>query len=151
MAEKNGIENQKIIDGRGIKNHLDLLNKTNEKEYSWIKQVLITISALIGLIISIKTEPSRNNIEHVSFVITIVSSGLCILCGLAFLYGDTDIYYSLSKEHAKHIESPENYEDTLIQVAPKKIFGILRGCFFLLLLSTVISLIFYAILLDTPE
>lgn len=146
------MENQKILlNDKGIKNHLELLEKTNEKEYSWIKQVLITISALIGLIISLKTNPSESNLEHISFVITIVSSGLCILCGLAFLYGDTDIYYSLSKEHAKHIESHENYENTLIQVAPKKIFGILRICFFLLLFSSVISLIFYAILLDLPK
>lgn len=146
------MENQKILlNDKGIKNHLELLEKTNEKEYSWIKQVLITISALMGLIISLKTNPSESDLEHISFVITIVSSGLCILCGLAFLYGDTDIYYSLSKEHAKHISSHENYENTLIQVAPKKIFGILRICFFLLLFSSVISLIFYAILLDLPK
>ena len=145
-------EKQKIkTNPKGINKHLELLEQTSEIEYIWIKQVIVSVSVLMGLIISIKSESSNTSLEHFAFISTVVLGGLCILCGLIFLYEGVDNKYRLTQKHAEHIESHDSYEGTLIQIAPRKIFGILRVCFFLLLFSTVISLMVYAIVSDKPK
>ncbi|WP_439132507.1 hypothetical protein [Polaribacter sp.] len=128
------------------------MDKRSDSENSWVRQVIIVVSAILGLIITLKKNNSENNTEHILFVITIISNALCILVGLIFLYRDTSVYQSLSKKYIKYITLPlEERIPKLIFSAPNKIYDILKGFFFVLLFSSVISLVIYAIHSDVVK
>jgi len=135
-----------------IKNLLTFWKDRNEKEFSWVKQVISIISIILGLIISLKSKSSKDFIEYTFFIIAISTNGLCVLSGLIFLYSETDTTHSLIKKLTEHIESPLNSgKQMLIQVAPKKIYTFLRICFFALLFLSILSLIAFGAYSNLPD
>ena len=131
---------------------LTLWKERNEKEFSWVKQVISIISIILGIIISLKSNSSKDLIEYAFFIVAITINGLCVLAGLIFLYSETDTVHSLILSYTKHIKSPLNSgKQTLIQVEPKKIYSILRICFFILLILSILSLIAFGAYSSLPH
>lgn len=131
---------------------IDLAKSRNDSEYSWVKQVLVAISTILGLIISLKDSNSQTYNEHIAFVVAILSNGLCVLVGLLFLHRETDVQHSLLGKYVKHIsDSSENKSGELIEDAQKRIYEVLKAAFFVLLFLSIISLLVYAIYSDKVE
>jgi hypothetical protein len=131
---------------------LDLWEKRNKEEYSWVKQVIGVVAIILGLIISLKSGASKNMLEYILFISAILSNGLCILCGLIFLYSETDTTHSLAKNYSDSIvrSSFGGNDNKIIIAAPKKIYGTLRKLFFVFLILSVLSLIMFGAYSSLP-
>ena len=127
------------------KDILEVMGERNAHEYDWFKYSIGIIATISGLIISIKKGHIENCCERTAFICAILSSGLCILCGVIFLYGRTETLHQLAVKLEQH-RLHGNDVNTVIQSAPKKIFGILRVCFFVFLIASIIFLVAYGIL-----
>jgi Na+/proline symporter len=120
---------------------------SSDKEYAWVKNVVSVISILLGVLISLKDKSKiHSEIESILFIVTITSFGLCILCGLIFLFADSDTEHRVvkkvvEKEYDKDVSN--GLHATFVERRP--IFGILRIGFFLTLLCSVLSLVAYAV------
>jgi len=139
----NKIDREKIIQAA---------EKRNTAEYEWIKQALVIISTILGLIIALKNKASQTDEEHIAFVITIVSNALCLLVGLIFLHRETDTYHGLLQKYYEHKNDFLGKKtSTEIEYAPKRIYRVLKTIFFILLFASIISLVIYAIMIDLPN
>lgn len=128
------------------KNLTELANKRNEKEYEWFRTSLITISTVLGLIISLKTKKSATQMEHIMFVSTMILFGICILNGLFFLYGETVTPHKLLNQYLQKLNEGET--DISVYSGPGKLFSFLRYTFFGLIILSFTSLIIYVIYAD---
>ncbi|MFD0991021.1 hypothetical protein ACFQ1R_13010 [Mariniflexile jejuense] len=119
----------------------------NDKEYAWVKNVVSVSAILLGILISLKDETKiHSEIESKLFIITIILFGLCILCGLIFLYADSDTEHRLVKtviEKEYELGGTSGLKATFVE--RRTIFYILRICFFVSLICSVLSLVAYAI------
>lgn len=120
---------------------------SSDKEYSWVKNVVSAISILLGVLIALKDKSKiHTEIESNLFMITITSFGLCTLCGLIFLYADSDTEHRVVKkvvEKEYDVDVPNGVQSTFVE--RRTIFGILRICFFLSLIVSILSLVAYAV------
>ncbi|MBD0825520.1 hypothetical protein [Aestuariibaculum marinum] len=133
-----------------IKDTERLLNvrvSANDKEYAWVKNVVSVSAILLGVLISLKDNSKiHSDIESKLFITTIIFFGLCILCGLIFLYADSDTEHRLVKkviEKEYDLGGSNGLKATFVE--RRKIFYILRFCFFVSLICSVVSLVAYAI------
>lgn len=139
----NKIEEEKI---------LQIAEKRNKTEYEWIKQALVVISTLLGLIIALKSKDSQSHEEHIAFVVTIISNATCLLVGLIFLHRETDVYHGLLLKYYEHKNDFLGKKtSTYIEYAPKRIYQILKAIFFISLFASIISLVIYGIISDLPK
>jgi hypothetical protein len=131
---------------------IDLMEKRNTTEYNWVRTVITAISTILGLVIALKSNNSGTRTEHILFVVAIVSSGLCVLVGLLFLHRETDTYHGLFLRYNKHISvTSANRSGKLLQFAPKRIYEVLKALFFVLLFSSIISLLIYSVYSDNVK
>ena len=132
---------------------IDLMNKSTDKEFAWMKQCLSIIAIILGLLLSLKSKKSINICEYAIFVSAISINALCILSGLIFLYSEHDTLYRLGKKFELYtIRSGErNGGSVPITIVPRKIFGILRKAFFVLLILSILSLIVFGAYSSFPS
>ena len=124
----------------------ELIKDKKTKQSDWIKTCLSSMSAILGLLIAF-TEPSPcNTFTNIIFSITIILFGLCILCGLLFLYTDTDIQNQLIQAYIKNTQSLSLPLSTPISASERKIFLRAKNFFFVLLFASVFFLCFFAVL-----
>ena len=130
-------EDQKLI--------LELMNKSTEKEFIWMRQCLSMLAIILGLLLSLKSGKSANICEYILFVIAISLNALCILSGLIFLYSDHDTLYRLAKKFELYTirSGGQNDGGIPITVSPRKIFAISRKAFFVLLILSILGLIVF--------
>ena len=133
-----------MVDSKDLRDLTALWKERSEKEYDWVKKVISAVSIILGVIISLKKSDQLTEIHSIIFIVTILLNGFCILSGLIFLYGESDIIHRLATDFAEHIESPASGKEVFIQARPRKIFSILRVTFFILLILSIISLLTYA-------
>ncbi|APZ47712.1 hypothetical protein BW723_16045 [Polaribacter reichenbachii] len=119
----------------------------SDKEYAWVKNVVSVISILLGILISLKDKSENHSeIESKLFISTIILFGLCILCGLILLFADSDTEHRLVKkvvEKEYAVDVPNGLHATFVE--RRTIFDILRICFFLTLICSVLSLVAYSV------
>ncbi|MDO6803957.1 hypothetical protein Q4595_16015 [Wenyingzhuangia sp. 1_MG-2023] len=126
---------------------LEIRVSESNKEYAWVKNVVSVVAILLGVLVSLKDKTeTHNEMESNLFIITIIFFGLCILCGLIFLFADFDTEHRvvkkvIEKEYDKDV--PNGLHATFVKRRP--IFGILRIGFFLTLIFSVLSLVAYAV------
>jgi len=131
-----------------IERLLEIRVSASSKEYAWVKNVVSVLAILLGVLVSLKDKTeTHSEIESKLFIITIISFGLCILCGLIFLYADSDTEHRVVK---KVIEKENGFENvgfgTFATILKKRrVFYILRIGFFLALICSVLSLVAYAV------
>ena len=130
-----------------IERLLEIRVSASNKEYAWVKNVVSVVAILLGVLVSLKDKAeTHNDIESKLFISTIILFGLCILCGLIFLFADSDTEHRvvkkvIEKEYDKDVLN--GLHATFVERRP--IFGILRIGFFLTLLCSVLSLVAYAV------
>jgi uncharacterized protein YebE (UPF0316 family) len=130
-----------------IERLLEIRVSASNKEYAWVKNVVSVVAILLGVLVSLKDKAeTHNDIESKLFISTIILFGLCILCGLIFLFADSDTEHRvvkkvIEKEYDKDV--PNGLHATFVERRP--IFGILRIGFFLALICSVLSLVAYAV------
>lgn len=119
----------------------------NKKEYEWFKTVISTISILLGLLLTLNDPKSQKTyLAALFFIVSILSGGLGVLCGLLFLFADTDTDHRTVRDHARKLSQyGHDYGYTITSTAPRKIFSVLRICFFFFLIVFVFSLVSYGI------
>jgi len=130
-----------------IQRLLKIRVSASDKEYAWVKNVVSVIAILLGILVSLKDKTGINSeIESKLFISTIILFGLCILFGLIFLYADSDTEHRVVKKVIqKEYEKGGiiGLQSTFVKRRP--IFYILRICFFVSLISSVLSLVLYAV------
>ncbi len=128
-----------------IKTLYGLANRVNDKEYGFVKLCLSFISIIIGLILSMGNKQTSNKIEFVLFVILMISTALCVLFGLAYIYVDVYADRELLHRYEEQLRRSSIGQDIRVETAPHKIFSFLRKSFFFLLIVSFVSLIFYGV------
>jgi hypothetical protein len=130
----------------------DLSNESAEKELEWVKQCLSIIAIVLGLVIGLKTERSDSMCEYIAFISALSIGGLCLLFGIFLLYSGHDTLYRLSLAYSTYIHRKVDYTngDNEVSVNPRKIFGVLRVCFFVLLILSILSLIVLSAISSFP-
>ena len=130
-----------------IERLLEIRVSASNKEYAWVKNVVSVVAILLGVLVSLKDKTeTHNEIESKLFIITIIFFGLCILCGLIFLYADSDTEHRVVKKVVQKeydVAVPNGLQSTFVERRP--IFYILRIGFFLTLICSVLSLVAYAV------
>lgn len=131
-----------------IQRLLDIRVSASDKEYSWVKNVVSVVSILLGVLVSLKDKSSiHTELESKLFISTIIFFGLCILCGLIFLYADSDTEHRVVKKVIqKEYETGGKSGLQATFVERRTIFYILRIGFFASLILSVLNLVLYAVL-----
>ncbi|MDO8992092.1 hypothetical protein [Daejeonella sp.] len=114
-----------------IKKLYDLTVNKSEKYFSWLRQLLLMASSLLGILISLHLKPSEDNYTHALFSITLLLLGLGILSGSIALYAD--VYVSkrmarLMRESLQKqvLQNSEAFEPFV--VTTPKIFSVCFCC-----------------------
>ena len=134
------------------KHTLDLteIQEKKRKAFSdWLKNIITISSAILGILISLKTEKTKSTEEHYIFIFTITSIGLGILSGLILLFSEVTVFSLFeSKKKEQILQLLDGKERVIDSVNIPKIYTFLKYfCFFSFFFSLIL-LIMFAILSD---
>ena len=134
------------------KHTLDLteIQEKKRKAFSdWLKNIITIASAILGILISLKTEKTKSTEEHYIFVFTITSIGLGILSGLILLFSDVTVFSLFeSKKKEQILQLLDGKERVIDSVKIPKIYTFLKYFCFFSFFCSLILLIMFAILSD---
>ena len=134
------------------KHTLDLteIQEKKRKAFSdWLKNIITIASAILGILISLKTEKTKSTEEHYIFVFTITSIGLGILSGLILLFSEVTVFSLFeSKKKEQILQLLEGKERVIDSVKIPKIYTFLKYFCFFSFFCSLILLIMFAILSD---
>jgi hypothetical protein len=131
----------------------DVLVKLSDKRLSEfrsvIKQILLICSSILGIIVSFKNTPIEACTDKIFFILALLLLALCILIGVALLYGIIRIFDNQAKavwEHRNKLLAGEKKTSTSVFVPTEKIFLIFEKIFYVCFVLSMISLTIFAIL-----
>ena len=134
------------------KHTLDLteIQEKKRKAFSdWLKNIITISSAILGILISLKTEKTKSTEEHYIFVFTITSIGLGILSGLILLFSEVTVFSLFeSKKKEQILQLLDGKERVIDSVKIPKIYTFLKYFCFFSFFCSLILLIMFAILSD---
>ena len=134
------------------KHTLDLteIQEKKRKAFSdWLKNIITIASAILGILISLKTEKTKSTEEHYIFVFTITSIGLGILSGLILLFSEVTVFSLFeSKKKEQILQLLDGKERVIDSVKIPKIYTFLKYFCFFSFFCSLILLIMFAILSD---
>ncbi len=116
----------------------------NEKQYAFIKQVILVASGSLSVIISLK----KNNAPNCYFNIAIIAIGLGILASSIALYGEVSLLREARKKlRAAQLKLRQGNEpdERIDELASHKIYDICEYTGYISLMLSVPFLIGYAI------
>lgn len=130
----------------------ELSKKANDAYFGWLRHILTMASGLVAILIALHKESSSSYAEHWSFVITIGLLALGILCGSFALYTEIQSHRSLGLAVLKQIRGHRVGEKQAPGVFSKlpRIFGIAQYACYAFLSLALVSLVVYAVILDSP-
>ena len=135
------------------KHTLDLteIQEKKRKAFSDLLKNIITIaSAILGILISLKTEKTKSTEEHYIFIFTITSIGLGILSGLILLFSEVTVFSLFeSKKKEQILQLLDGKERVIDSVKIPKIYTFLKYFCFFSFFCSLILLIIFAILSDS--
>ncbi len=135
------------------KHTLDLteIQEKKRKAFSdWLKNIITISSAILGILISLKTEKTKSTEEHYIFVFTITSIGLGILSGLILLFSEVTVFSLFeSKKKEQILQLLDGKERVIDSVKIPKIYTFLKYFCFFSFFCSLILLIIFAILSDS--
>ncbi len=135
------------------KHTLDLteIQEKKRKAFSdWLKNIITIASAILGILISLKTEKTKSTEEHYIFVFTITSIGLGILSGLILLFSEVTVFSLFeSKKKEQILQLLDGKERVIDSVKIPKIYTFLKYFCFFSFFCSLILLIIFAILSDS--
>ena len=107
-------------------------------------------SAILGILISLKTEKTKSTEEHYIFIFTITSIGLGILSGLILLFSEVTVFSLFeSKKKEQILQLLDGKERVIDSVKIPKIYTFLKYFCFFSFFCSLILLIIFAILSDS--
>ena len=134
------------------KHTLDLteIQEKKRKAFSdWLKNIITISSAILGILISLKTEKTKSTEEHYIFIFTITSIGLGILSGLILLFSEVTVFSLFeSKKKEQILQLLDGKERVIDSVKIPKIYTFLKYFCFFSFFCSLILLIMFAILSD---
>lgn len=135
------------------KHTLDLteIQEKKRKAFSdWLKNIITISSAILGILISLKTEKTKSTEEHYIFIFTITSIGLGILSGLILLFSEVTVFSLFeSKKKEQILQLLDGKERVIDSVKIPKIYTFLKYFCFFSFFCSLILLIIFAILSDS--
>ena len=135
------------------KHTLDLteIQEKKRKAFSdWLKNSITISSAILGILISLKTEKTKSTEEHYIFIFTITSIGLGILSGLILLFSEVTVFSLFeSKKKEQILQLLDGKERVIDSVKIPKIYTFLKYFCFFSFFCSLILLIIFAILSDS--
>jgi hypothetical protein len=135
------------------KHNLDLTEIQEKKRNAfsdWLKNIITIASAILGILISLKTEKTKSIEEHYIFISTITSIGLGILSGLIVLFSEVTLFSLFESKKKKQIlQLLDGKEHVIDYVKIPKIYTFLKYFCFLSFSCSLILLIIFAILSDS--
>lgn len=88
---------------KNIKEYIDLQEKFRNSSYSWFRSVITISTALLGVLIALKSGDSENICQHYSFLSTIILLSLCILFGVIHLASEKHLLNQMVNNKGKRI------------------------------------------------
>ena len=85
--------------------------KRNEVYVEWLKNLLTIATAILAVLISLKSQKSNTFIESFFYLSTIMLSGIGILCGVIVLYSYVEIENLAVKKKTEQIKLLLNKEE----------------------------------------
>ncbi len=135
------------------KHTLDLteIQEKKRKAFSdWLKNIITISSAILGILIYLKTEKTKSTEEHYIFIFTITSIGLGILSGLILLFSEVTVFSLFeSKKKEQILQLLDGKERVIDSVKIPKIYTFLKYFCFFSFFCSLILLIIFAILSDS--
>lgn len=132
-----------------LKSISDLMDERAVKNETWVKQILLMASGLIGILISLHKNRSEDICEHYIFVTTIALIGLGILSGSIYLYESIDTNNRMVRQLKKYLSlSGESQNEKLIFLKPSIFYVIMKYVFYASLILSIPSLVIYAMVID---
>ena len=134
------------IDKAFAKTESETSEKANEHLFSFIKQILVLTTTLLGLLISFSDKNPESQIEIVFFIITLILLGFCILLGLAILYERPQNYAVLRTkiwEHKQSLLTSNQQSESTIFAPFSKLFSTKAKIYYASFASSIVALILY--------
>lgn len=132
------------------KSIIEISEKRFNEFYSFIRQVVIICTTILGVIISLKQNKTTNCVEFYSFVSVTGMLSLCILIGVVLLFGRLRAYDNQIRVLHKHLNkrlSGEEIDSTSIYVPTDKIFVLFEKAFYLIFVISILCIFLYSVLL----
>lgn len=121
----------------------------NQKREDWLKHVITGATGLLAILISLRTEKSKDFLTHYVYMSTIVLIALGILSGTICLFAGVNALHRFVEERKKQILEGKIKEIGFVtNVEPLKIFDKMRIVCYISFLFAIPSLVWYAILID---
>ncbi len=130
-------------------NLLNISQKQIKSDSEWMKTIIASFSAFLGLMISLHTEPSKTEYLHLIYSSIICIVGLGILSGVIYLFSESNTTSRLRDNYFDAISKSLNEKTDDIIVSPYKFFFLM---FWISCISFFVSIplvIYYSVILDS--
>lgn len=101
-----------MVDNEKIKSFIDEIYNDqdiyNSKFYDWLRNLVSISTALLGILISFKSDDNCDCLKHYVFGISISLLSLSILCGITVLYGEARTVFQKVTKKVKHLRKLYN-------------------------------------------
>ena len=129
----------------------ELNDKWHDQFTNWVKNIVITATGLLSVLVSLRQHKSDTIIEHILFSITIIGLTLGILSGVILLHRQINLIGKLRKwTHERLAELMfDNDNTTKVDfLKPDKIYKISEYFFYVALTTAILALTIYAVMKD---
>ena len=127
-------------------------NEKDKSHFDFFKSISTLSVALIGLLIGLKASPIPNPEAKVSFLITIILIGLCVLFSLASRFYEVasrNNEVEIRREMIlNYVSNPEENDLQIEQIKKPRIYKFFEICTYVCLSLSIIALIAYVFFLD---
>jgi membrane-associated HD superfamily phosphohydrolase len=151
IKERIILKTSNMITKKHYEELVELGQERNLKYYAWLRQILLMASGLIGILVSLKSNKSESSLEHIAFIVTIISLAMGILTGSIVLYSEIKNLETGKKLYIEQMRKIAEGQPNLSPIVTFNTSSMFRRfeylCFGFLIFS-LIGLMVYAILID---
>lgn len=146
-----GLFNLKIMSLKSTLEQLaDIASKRDEAHFSFIKQILLMASGLIGILVSLHKATTTAAHIRISFALALGLLSLGILCLSIALFAQVAVHKAIflkwKEEALSHIRD-EKYQPKPFVVEPSKLYALVEKIGYGSLFLSIICLTIYAVLI----
>jgi hypothetical protein len=127
-----------------------LQDERNETHIDWIKTILTVSTSITTIIISFKSGKTENNLQLISYILTISLSGIGILSGLLHLFGYVTLHNQVLRIQHENILSLlyDKKVDIIAKADPPKYHKISEKICIISLIISFVSLLVYGVSIE---
>ena len=135
-----------------LETHAKLTDEKQGKKVDWLRGIITMAAALLAVLISLKTQKSKTDIEHKFFIATIILLSYGILSGSYALYHEVILVERTLKvfyeKRLKLLLNNKNPQPLIENISTGKFYVFLVKSSILSFVCALISLVVYAIYID---